>query len=274
MVLSHQEVEHFIDITGIGPDKTSETKIIFLDKYSNVAPWHLANLSAACSQAMGNDAYFGGIPIILCGDLRQKAPVRAGYSLSQMALIQHLHFYRSQIHEYNVASKFKQRWTRSAHSQCIHIPKIIDPIFEPNHPCKIGADIFCNARWIEFDEQQRSKDPEQTEIVEKMGRYESLTNADLETYKEISAQDFLDDSWIEAPLICSTNMERLILTPWRCTIFAKRHKQKIYRWLSKVKESHNLLRLKMSKTKLLILNTLWLAHLPTSQQRLTISLGL
>jgi hypothetical protein len=41
----------------------------------------LAKFDKACQQALGNYVPFGGIPIILCGDLVQLEPVKAGLSL-------------------------------------------------------------------------------------------------------------------------------------------------------------------------------------------------
>ena len=72
--LTTNELEQF-------QQNTANTLLIVVDELSNQAPWHLAKLSKACQQARGNDQPFGGIPVILCGDLMQLEPVEAGLSL-------------------------------------------------------------------------------------------------------------------------------------------------------------------------------------------------
>ena len=83
-------------------------KLLIVDEVSTQAPFHLAQLSWAVEQAVGDDSevnqfnygeytetgdrkYFGGIPTILAGDLNQLGPVKAGDSLTAavMRILQH-----------------------------------------------------------------------------------------------------------------------------------------------------------------------------------------
>jgi hypothetical protein len=58
--------------------------LILIDEFSNQAPWHLAKFSVECQRATGNyGAPFGGIPVIMGGDLGQMGPVKAGPSLAE-----------------------------------------------------------------------------------------------------------------------------------------------------------------------------------------------
>jgi hypothetical protein len=66
--------------------------LVLVDEVSNQAPFHLAQLSYVCQ--LGRNEFnkpFGGIPILLVGDLNQLGPVKAGLSLPQavMAICQH-----------------------------------------------------------------------------------------------------------------------------------------------------------------------------------------
>ena len=46
--------------------------LIIIDEISTFAPWHLARLDTLCKAATGNyEPSFGGIPVLLCGDLNQ-----------------------------------------------------------------------------------------------------------------------------------------------------------------------------------------------------------
>ncbi len=50
--------------------------LIIIDEISTFAPWHLARLDTLCKAATGNyEPSFGGIPVLLCGDLNQLGPV-------------------------------------------------------------------------------------------------------------------------------------------------------------------------------------------------------
>jgi hypothetical protein len=58
--------------------------LILIDEFSNQAPWHLAKFSVECQWATGNyGAPFGGIPVIMGGDLGQMGPIKAGPSLAE-----------------------------------------------------------------------------------------------------------------------------------------------------------------------------------------------
>lgn len=68
-----------------------EARLLIVDEVSTQAPFHLAQLSYACQQCLEvYDKPFGGIPVLLVGDLNQLGPVKAGLSLTQaiMAICQ------------------------------------------------------------------------------------------------------------------------------------------------------------------------------------------
>jgi hypothetical protein len=66
---------------------TKKLALIIIDEISTFTPWHLARLDAVCKQVTGNDTDdFGGIPILLVGDMNQLGPVKAGKSLTQALL--------------------------------------------------------------------------------------------------------------------------------------------------------------------------------------------
>jgi hypothetical protein len=78
-------------LNSLEPKEFSEFKellqgviLILIDEFSNQAPWHLAKFSTECQRATGNfDLPFGGIPVIMGGDLQQMGPVKAGKSLAE-----------------------------------------------------------------------------------------------------------------------------------------------------------------------------------------------
>jgi hypothetical protein len=61
-----------------------DADLILIDEFSNQAPWHLAKFSVECQRATGNyDQPFGGIPVIMGGDLGQMGPVKAGKLIAE-----------------------------------------------------------------------------------------------------------------------------------------------------------------------------------------------
>jgi hypothetical protein len=59
-------------------------RLILIDEFSNQAPWHLAKFSVECQRATGiYSKPFGGIPVLMGGDLGQMGPVKAGQSIAE-----------------------------------------------------------------------------------------------------------------------------------------------------------------------------------------------
>ena len=68
-------------------DKLDGVKLLIVDEVSNQAPFHLAQLSHYCQQGLNmTDKLFGGVPVLMVGDLSQLPPVKAGHSLTQALL--------------------------------------------------------------------------------------------------------------------------------------------------------------------------------------------
>jgi hypothetical protein len=62
-------------------------RLILIDEFSNQAPWHIAKFSSQCQRVTGNyDLPFGGIPVIMGGDLGQMGPVKVGKSIAKAIL--------------------------------------------------------------------------------------------------------------------------------------------------------------------------------------------
>ena len=61
--------------------------MLIVDEVSNQAPFHLAQLSHVCQRGLNNfDQPFGGLPVLLVGDLNQLGPVKAGLSLTRAVM--------------------------------------------------------------------------------------------------------------------------------------------------------------------------------------------
>ena len=81
--LTPSQLEKLCQLTGLSSEGTGlGLNFLIIDEISNQAPWHLAKLSHAFQQSTGRyEMPFGGIPVMMTGDLGQMPPVKAGRSL-------------------------------------------------------------------------------------------------------------------------------------------------------------------------------------------------
>ena len=198
--------------------------MVILEEVSNQAPWHLARLSKLCQSVTGSDEPFGGVLVLLIGDLTQLGPVKA-IDLTCAVMDTNLDpDLRSHV------SKHKQHALGQA-----SIIKSDRPEYEKylaNHPHSIGSNLLTSSRWFELTQQQRSEDSIHTNLVTRNYHGEQLTFADLKNngYKILSSADANNPDWIKAPILVSTNRERHTLTHTRAIQFARSTGTVVIRW--------------------------------------------
>ena len=104
--------------------------------------------------------------------------------------------------------------------------------YNATHPYKIGGELLSKARWFELTENQRSKDPEHTKLVDRIYFEGKISKDDIFSYQHLSPADFSspDSPWLSASIICSTNRERLTLTHHAAIRYARAKGKLVYRW--------------------------------------------
>ena len=204
-------------------------KLIFIDETGNQAPFHLAQLSHICQQALQNaNEPFGGIPVVLSGDFGQLGPVKAGDPLPKAVMNLLLRHQESQS---------TKKPARHRKGSLLQASKKNNE-YEPDHPYTVGARLFQSAEFLEMTEQMRSEDSEHTKVVEGMyyGKDVKLEPM-IKIYKALHPSDFEEDpiGWAEAPIIVRSNRERLSLTHDKAVHLAKLKNTVVIRWLTKHK---------------------------------------
>lgn len=210
-----QEIGHFEELLAV-------SKLIVVDEISTQAPWHLAKLSKACQQVKGNDLPFGGVPIILCGDLMQLEPVKAGNSFPA-AIIDMCE---------NVWCKPSEKHKQRMNSRRKTSDKPATNRYDPSHPYCVGASIIKHARLFELDEQVRAAD--NAAFVTKLYKCRPPTIPDMQNFEMLTSDDYASPNspWFQAPIIVLTHRERYSLTHHAAIRFAKATGQPVIRWKS------------------------------------------
>lgn len=200
--------------------------LVLVDEISNQAPWHLNRLNGLCQELTGEYSLpFGGCQTILCGGLTQLGPVRAGYSLTQAVMDVTLES-RFWKRENDVKKRLIEGRT------AIRPDNKEDQKYMPNDPYMKGVNLILQCRWFELSTQNRSLDAVHTNLVNKNYHGEPITLEDLKHngYKLLTAEDMLDEDWVRAPILTSTNRERHTLTHLRAIQFAEHFKTVVIRW--------------------------------------------
>jgi hypothetical protein len=209
--------------------------LLILDEISTQAPWHLARLSHVCQQAKNSyDEPFGGIPILLVGDLKQLPPVLAGSSLTQ-ALFDIIAVERG-----DKSVSRQGRGKKKQAQPAVALPavdkgmKLAKHRYSHVHPIRVGAELLTRARWMELVKSERTDDAEHDKVLKRLYDNSTISTVDMQMYDVLSAKDFArpNSPWLQASIICSTNRERYTLTHHAAKRFAASRGQVVYRWMT------------------------------------------
>jgi len=205
--------------------KAKELCAVVIDEVSTVTPLCLAFVDSRLKQAMKNERPFGGVAIILVGDFTQLPPV--GTKLYEGALETALRKERSSSNTEQMHGRKKGNMS-SKEAKCL---------VNQDH----GVELFNKFLLIQLKGQQRSKnDPVQTALVKKMTEEKSLQMSDIKKLKTLSKIDIEnDEEWRSAPILVTSNRERIALTAQSAPMFAELKNQHVIRWPLKRKKWSN-----------------------------------
>ena len=244
--LNMSHLKKFKELSGI-METNSCCRLVIIDEISNLAPWHLANLDAACRLATKKDEPYGGIPIIMIGDLTQMGPVKAGMSLT------HAVFRLACLEHPELVALYNKNPKMPGESGKIPPVSSRDEHFQEGHPVKAGAELFRQAKWFKLQQQVRAiQDPVHTDFVHRLGDGNPVLPTDIENFKELSVSDFNDESeeaWLRAPFVVATNHERNIIMHQRACMFGRHHRKVIIRWPLHMKGKNDLSQLPPNVTE-------------------------
>ena len=216
--------------------EAKDAVLIVLDEVSTVAPHVLARISDTLCQVFNCSDPFGGLPIILAGDLSQMAPVKAKTlteSIMDIAAVSKNEKKPSR------ESKKKKKDNQEETLRSVLLPEKNGVIYAENryaqgHPYSVGSKLFTQTKWFELSKIERSVDPVHTNLVTGIYKNGRLSSMDLKGYKHLSPSDFdsPDSPWLTASIIVSTNRERFSLTHEAAVRFARAKGKLVFRWMT------------------------------------------
>ena len=173
--------------------------LIIVDEVSMFTPFLLSVLDHRLKQARtsSKDVPFGGVSILLMGDFMQLPPV-GGTPLYAAAI-----------------------------KQAMNPEK-----FPLNTPFSKGINLFNQFTLTTLTQQQRCKsDQVHTDMVQRMSQGKDLSHKDLANFPCLSQKDFEDDQeWKFAPVVVTSNQERLEFIFKKAKQFAALKGKHVIRW--------------------------------------------
>jgi hypothetical protein len=163
---------------------------------------------------------FGGMTVILFGDFNQLQPIGLGLPTAALLLAD----FDSQPHRSGVriATSTTKQDKYAANSYVRH-----------------GVNVFTQFRWQHLKQQVRSaQDPVHQALIDKMHRGEELDpDQDFCHLKLLTAEDLEPNSkFFDAPILVSSNLERMEIIELKARIFAKQNSTCVIRWQKTIKD--------------------------------------
>jgi hypothetical protein len=184
--------------------KRLENKDIFLvDEVSMIGPVMLGLIDQRLKEITGNTGKkFGGMGVILTGDFFQLPPVVPRMSL-----------YKSVVAKYEHGV----------------------PAYNSGTPGDNGTELFHGFDVLSFTQQQRCADDAQhcadVEAVRDPTRLRPITPGLISRLQPLTVRDVLNDpGWMFAPIIVTSNYERMAINRAQVLRFAKVHGLPVIRW--------------------------------------------
>ena len=231
---------------------------VIVDEASTIDTRIIALLHHRLQQLMNNfDLPFGGVPIFFFGDFNQLGPVKKTFIPKDMmtwALRKH-QLRRKQKQETGLVKEHRLGKRKRSVPQ-----KICPSLFRKNLKQKLemskqdtqgeskkeaaanrfkpgtlphqGCTLFANFERFHLMEQQRSCDPLHSEFVQKLSEGKPIDLTDILKYKHLSKQDIEKnpDDWTFAPVLVSTNRERLSIARMKAQLWARENNTYVFKW--------------------------------------------
>jgi hypothetical protein len=160
--------------------------LLIIDEMSMIDTTMLDHISTRLQQITECNDDFGGIPIILMGDMFQLPPA-AGESM-----------YKTIFKKFTVESVLK--------------------------PSQNGCLLFTSFTYYELTMQMRSKDLNHSQLIYNMRNipdFKQVAQALLQHLQIMSRQDIINDhTWLDAPIIVTSNYERHVINMHQARAFA------------------------------------------------------
>ena len=172
-------------------------KVLVIDEISMASMEKLGKIDTVLRLVKAVDQPFGGMHIILSGDMYQLPPVAAHPIYSDAV---------------NFEGNMKA-----------------DSTYREK-----GVHLFKQFTKIELEGQQRCKDPIHTELIEKIRSQKCLKDCDIAGLPELSPQDCFKKQWRYSTLVVTGNLQRDAINKIQTKRWAVEHNEPIFTWCNKV----------------------------------------
>ena len=235
--------------------------VLIIDECSTIDTKIVALLHYRLQQLTGLDLPFGGYPVILNGDFNQLGPVLKRYIPADM-MAWALHIQR------NVRSTDRQQQRLPASRQSDRVPVrvsvkemgaalkenmgkkqeakrfqwkkavIAANNMKPGSLSYEGCNLFAEMKRFHLEEQMRaSEDIPHMQFVDKLSKGENISLEDILRIQDLTEQDIdrKPEEWKYAPVLVSTNIERLSINRYKAGLWAKDHGTYVFKWKTQEK---------------------------------------
>ena len=233
-----------------------------IDEVSTIDSKILALVSFRLQQiTMNHTLPFGGIPILFVGDFNQLGPVKKTHLATDMMrwaakvakLQRQSHISQVPPPEeptYDDEDEDTSHLTTGQRARRLYLKQRLEEVgtsrskeamevkaaarFQPHTLHYHGCHLFAGLIRFHLEEQVRAGTDEQhSDMVKRLSLGSPMTPSDIDRMKHITAQDLQGDEahlWKFAPILVSTNRERLNITREKCRIWAIEHNTHVYKW--------------------------------------------
>ena len=232
----------------------SELCCVVIDEVSTIDSKVLALLSYRLQQLTGNtEIPFGGIPILLVGDFNQLGPVMKTFlPIDMMNWATRVRRQKSRPYVGDIPtppvpiSEGRPKMYVGQKKHTIGVSFSGDSTakqdrkkeeekaqrFKPDSLAYYGCSLFGSFRRFHLHEQNRaSQDPNHTDFVQRLSSGTPIDLVDILGYKHLTRQDIADDpGWNFAPVLVSTNLERLNITREKSRLWAVKNCTFVFKW--------------------------------------------
>ena len=102
--------------------------------------------------------------------------------------------------------------------------------FQPGTLTYSGCQLFQHFQHCHIDGQHRSKDKDHTAFVQKLSNGGKIETDDILNISPLSKEDASEPDWKWAPILVSTNAERLSLARQKARLWAIEHETYVFKW--------------------------------------------
>ena len=245
--------------------QASKLALFVVDEVSTLDSVTIAMIDARLQAVMGVAEPFGGVGMLFVGDFNQLGAVKKTFLLDDMV---NWAEYQASLQEKIVPPKEKAKRKRKkskldsagrpVRASREKMFRAADRIFQKRKQAKQkkvntslysrytvrgvvhrGCQLFSQLERYHIRGQIRSKDKRHTKFVTKLADGNGMMLEDLKPYQPLTKKDLKDAAWKFAPILVTTNRERMAIVEKQSALFAQLHGTYVFKWRNDLSSWNN-----------------------------------